>query len=195
MALPDLWHEVFADLDARTLDHDQRLNFVNGQIEITLSGREWSARVGGHEGELAWEAALRSFLDGIWVATILCCHVVCEREVAGIISISAGSTSSTIPSNWDSFGLGRLLSLAGTNGLLPEDLINSLRELADVRKPYGHWRSADRADSLMQRVNSEFNITGDPDWANLTDRLLVRDATAALRTTVRLRFGSYGVGG
>lgn len=47
----------------------------------------------------------------------------------------------------------------------------------------------------MQRVRAEHEQTGNIDYANLVQRLVVRDATHAMDTTIRLYFGSYGLGG
>lgn len=77
------WDDVFGDLDARTLSEEERLTFVNRHLLDALRGRDWAARGGGEESELVWSDALRTFVNGLWVACILCCHAACEREVAG----------------------------------------------------------------------------------------------------------------
>lgn len=189
------WDDVFGDLDVRTLDHDERLDFINAEIERALAGRSWAAISAGEEGHLAWDAAIRTFLDGIWVATIFSCHVVCEREVAGMLSVSRARLGDYLPKNWESFGLGRLLQEAKRFNMLPPDLIDDLHELANARKPYGHWRSLTDDDSLFRRAQAEFELTGHSDRENLVERLIVRDATNAMRTTIRLYFGSCGLGG
>ncbi|SKE69984.1 Uncharacterised protein [Mycobacteroides abscessus subsp. massiliense] len=79
--------------------------------------------------------------------------------------------------------------------LLPPDLIEDVRQVADARKPYGHWRPAVHEESLMQRVRAEHEQTGNTDYNNLVQRLVVRDPTHAMDTTIRLYFGSYGLGG
>lgn len=189
------WDDVFGDLGIRTLDHDERLDLINDRIRRTLQGKSWAAKTGGEEGELAWDAAVRTFLDGIWVACIFSCHVVCEREVAGIISTSVSRLNGAIPKNWETFGLGKLLDETKKHDLLPPRLIEDVRLVANARKPYGHWRSALHEDSMMQRVRAESEQTGNLDRSNLVDRLIVRDATHAMLTAIRLYFGSYGVGG
>lgn len=100
------WDDVFGDLDARVLDHDQRLYWINKRIQQTLRGKDWAAISAGEEGQLAWDAAVRAFLEGIWVACIFSCHVVCEREVAGVLAMLPDEAKSK---SWESFGLGRLL--------------------------------------------------------------------------------------
>ena len=189
------WDDIFGDLDVRTLDHDERLDLINAEITRTLRGKSWAALSAGEEGHLAWDAAIRTFLDGIWVACIFCCHVVCEREVAGVLSTSVANANGELPSNWESFALGRLLGEARKLDLLPPDLIDEVQGVADARKPYGHWRSAIHDESLLQRVRIEAEMTGNLDRANLFERLVVRDATQAMLTTIRLYFGSYGLGG
>ena len=47
----------------------------------------------------------------------------------------------------------------------------------------------------MQRVLVERQQTGNTDYANLVQRLVIRDATHAMDTAVRLYFGSYALGG
>lgn len=186
------WDDVFGDLDVRVLDRDQRLDWINKRIHQTLRGKDWAALSAGEEGQLAWEAAVRTFLEGIWVACIFSCHVVCEREVAGVLAMLPDEAKSK---SWESFGLGRLLGEASKHQLLPPDLIEDVRQVADARKPYGHWRSAVHEESLMNRVRAEHEQTGNTDYANLVQRLVVRDATHAMDTTIRLYFGSYGLGG
>lgn len=189
------WDDVFGDLDVRVLDHDQRLDWINDRIHRTLRGKDWAALSAGEEGQLAWDAAVRTFLEGIWVACIFSCHVVCEREVAGVLSSSNAALNGQLPKSWESFGLGRLLGEASKHQLLPPDLIADVQQVADSRKPYGHWRSAVHEESLMQRVRAKHGQTGNTDYANLVQRLVVRDGTHAMDTTIRLYFGSYGLGG
>lgn len=186
------WDAVFGDLDVRVLDHDQRLDWINERIHRTLRGKDWAALSAGEEGQLAWDAAVRTFLEGIWVACIFSCHVVCEREVAGVLAMLPDEAKSK---SWESFGLGRLLGEAKKHQLLPPDLIADVQQVADNRKPYGHWRSAVHEQSLMQRIRVEHDLTGNTDYANLVQRLIVRDATHAMETTIQLYFGSYGLGG
>lgn len=192
---PLTWDDVFGDLDVRTLDHDERLDLINDRIARTLQGKTWAAKTAGEEGELAWDGAVRTFLDGVWVACIFCCHVVCEREVAGIISTSVDRLNRKIPDEWETFGLGRLLNLARKHALLPPALIDDVRRVTDARKPYGHWRSSIHEESMMQRVSFESERTGNLDRSNLVERILVRDATHAMLTAIRLYFASYGFGG
>lgn len=189
------WDDVFGDLDVRTLNHGERLDFINAEIARALTGKSWAALSAGEEGHLAWDAAVRTFLDGIWVATIFCCHVVCEREVAGVISVSRARLHDALPKKWEALGLGGLLREAGRFDLLPPDLVEALRDLANARKPYGHWRSLIADDSLFRRAQVEHDLTGHPDRESIVERLVVRDATNAMRTTIRLYFGSYGLGG
>lgn len=189
------WDDVFGDLDVRVLDHGQRLDWINDRIHRTLRGKNWAALSAGEEGQLAWDAAMRTFLEGIWVASIFCCHAVCEREVAGVLTTSNARLDGELPKSWESKGLGGLLTLVRKHDLLPTDLIVELQRVADVRKPYGHWRSAIDEESLMTRVRVEHELTGNTNYANLVQRLVVRDATHSMETTIKLYFGSYGLGG
>lgn len=189
------WDDVFGDLDARTLSEGERFEFVNRHIEGALRGKGWSVRGGGEEAELVWRDALRCFVDGLWVACILCCHAVCEREVAGIVAISPARIDDRIGKQWESFGLGRLLVEAERELLLLPDEVADLRALAAARKPYGHWRSVTHDESLSSRIRRESEATGHTDYLNLMERLVVRDATQAIVTTTRLFFGSHALGG
>lgn len=189
------WDDVFGDLDVRVLDHDQRLDWINDRIHRTLRGKDWAALSAGEEGQLAWDAAIRTFLEGIWVACIFSCHVVCEREVAGVLSSSNAAINGQLPKRWEKAGLGELLDIVTEHRMLPPDLIADVRQVAKNRRPYGHWRSAVDDESLMQRVRVEHELSGNTDYANLVQRLVVRDATHAMETTIRLYFGSYGLGG
>lgn len=186
------WDDVFGDLDVRVLDAGQRLDWINQRIDWTLRGKDWAASSAGEEGQLAWDAAVQTFLAGIWIACIFSCHVVCEREVAGVLAMLPDDAKAKA---WESFGLGRLLSEVERHRLLPPDLLADVRQVADVRKPYGHWRSAIHEESLMSRVRVESEWTGNEDYANLVQRLVIRDATHAMNTAIRLHFGSYALGG
>lgn len=186
------WDDVFGDLDVRVLDAGQRLDWINQRIQRTLRVKDWAALSAGEEGQLAWDAAVQTFLSGIWIACIFSCHVVCEREVAGVLALLPDDAKSKA---WESFGLGRLLSEVERHHLLPLDLIADIRQVADARKPYGHWRSAIHEESLVQRVLVEHQQTGNTDYTNLVQRLVIRDATHAMDTTIRLHFGSYALGG
>ena len=115
--------------------------------------------------------------------------------MAGIVSVSASRLNGEIPKNWETFGLGRLLDETTKHDLLPPSLIDDIRQVANARKPYGHWRSAIHEESMMQRVRAESELTDNVDRANLVERLVVRDATHAMLTAIRLYFGSYGLGG
>ncbi|MGV7586331.1 hypothetical protein PJI74_01185 [Mycobacterium kansasii] len=189
------WDDVFGDLDVRVLNAEQRLDWINKRIHRTLRGKDWAALSAGEEGQLAWDAAVQTFLQGIWVACIFSCHVVCEREVAGVLSVSAASLNGQLPKRWEKDGLGELLNIVTKHHLLPPDLIADVRQVADARKPYGHWRSAVHEESMMQRVHAEHEQTGNTDYQNLVQRLVIRDAAHAMDTTIRLYFGSYGLGG
>lgn len=78
---------------------------------------------------------------------------------------------------------------------MPPDIIGDVQQVADNRKPYGHWRSAVHDESLTQRVRVEHELTENIDYANLVQRLVVHDAMQAMDTTIRLYFGSYELGG
>lgn len=189
------WDDVFGDLDMRVLDHSQRLDWINDRIHRTLRGKNWAALSAGDEGQLAWDAALRTFVEGIWVASIFCCHVVCEREVAGVLTASDARINGELPKSWERRGLGGLLTLVRQHYVLPLDLIDEVQRVAEVRRPYGHWRSTIDEESLRTRVRAEHELTGNTDFANLVQRLGVRDATQSMETTIKLYFCSYGLGG
>ncbi|WP_417219623.1 hypothetical protein [Arthrobacter sp.] len=198
MGVDQSWDEVFGDLDVRTLDPDQRLDLVDKWISEALTGKSWAALSGGDEAQLVWDAAVRSFLDGNWVAAILCAHAVAERELAGMVpalSTSALNQFQSPPKRWERMGLGELLTAVEKFGVLDPELLSDLRRLADVRKPYGHWRPYLDEQSINQRVMAEHRATGNLDYDNLVQRLIVRDATHSMRTTAHLYFGSYGFGG
>lgn len=189
------WDDVFGDLDMRVLDRGQRLDWINDRIHRTLRGKNWAALSAGDEGQLAWDAAMRTFVEGIWVASIFCCHVVCEREVAGVLTASDAQLNGQFPESWERRGLGGLLTLVRKHDLLPLDLIVEVQRVAEARRPYGHWRSTIDEHSLRTRVRAEHELTGNTDFANLMQRLVVRDATHSMETTIKLYFGSYGLGG
>lgn len=152
----------------------------------------WAELSGGEETQLIWDAAVRAFLDGKWLASLRCCHAVCEREIAGILPLSR-ARSDNLPKGWERLGMGGLLGQVSKRNTLPPPLVAALFELVESRKPYGHWRSTIHDDSLLARTRRECEISGQEDRAELVERLIVRDATKAITTTVALYFGSYGL--
>lgn len=161
---------------------------LTGLFEVRTGQRPRQAKRGNWPGD----AAVQTFVAGIWIACIFSCHVVCEREVAGVLAMLPDDAKAK---SWGSFGLGRLLSEVERHRLLPPDLLADVRQVADVRKPYGHWRSAIHEEFLMSRVRVESEWTGNENYANLAQRLVIRDATQAMDTAIRLHFGSYALGG
>jgi len=175
------------DDQGRTRLLDETWREVASQHE----GKVGFVRVGGQEAELLWSAAVDAFVAANWVATILCAQALCERTVAGLVSLNElPGAGYAAPKNWERMGLGELLKHTGA--WLPPELLEDVQALCELRKPYGHWRRPLDPGTIQHSVVSELEARGwEADPEDLREELLSNQALLAARTATRLYWGGF----
>lgn len=189
------WDEVFGDLDARTLSEEERFDWIQRKIAKAVGDRGFTAFGGPEEARLSLAAAEETYVRGIWTATIHCCHATCEQELAGAIVLWNLLSTENHSKRLERMGLGGAISLAEELKMLPPDLIADLRRLSELRRPYGHWKEGKHEGRLFWRTHALAKETDNYDHEQLVGRLLVRDATEAMQTAIKLLYGNYALGG
>lgn len=182
------WAEVFRGFDARASTIEERALYVDRLIEGALGDREYLLSGAGVEATWAWAAAHQAFAQGNWIATTLCCHAVCERVVAGRFH-PFWMNESDVPPRFEYMGLGRLIGELLKQRAIDPAIAERLVQLAEVRKPFGHWKPFNDSASLFSRTKKSFqdDPTANDDDAILS--VLVDDATNAIAVTAMLLYG------
>ena len=85
MIEPDgLFDASEAVVDSRNLDEAQRVAVLDGTYNVVSLGQRWDLLSQcRRRGVDPVGCDLETFARGIWAATIVCAHGVCERTVAG----------------------------------------------------------------------------------------------------------------
>lgn len=153
-----------------------------------MNGRDYWLSGAGEEAVWTWAAAASAFIQGNWIATILCCHAVCERSLAGRFG-PFWMDESDVPNHWEHMGLGRLLGELEKQDRIEADLAARVRRMSEYRKPFGHWKNFDHPTSLYTRARvllaEEVSLEGD----EAVFRVLVDDATRAIQIAVEVLYG------
>ncbi len=152
------------------------------------------ALVGGEEAELLWKSTVDAFTQGLWVATIVCAEATCEGTLAAIVSLCE-LPGWGVPASigWERWGLGILIEHVREHGWVPDDVLDDVGVLCEVRKPYGHWRQPFDAGTIGRQVGEALKADGwqaDPD--EVRQGILSPEALRAARTTIRLYWGNHG---
>jgi len=91
-------------------------------------------------------------------------------------------------------------------GWVPDDLLDNVTQVCEVRKPFGHWRQPLDPGTPWRRIAEQLSAVpqlnpdelverlaaADPD--ELVERLIAADAELAAVTALQLYLGGYGVG-
>lgn len=139
------------------------------------------------EGERLWDATLTAFIQGNWVAAMLCAQATCERGLAALVYNLF--VLSSPPKGWERWGLGALVKYCRKAHLVTESLLDDVDVLCEERKPYGHWRGPLEEGSLM-KVVMDAQDQGDrtsPDA--IMERHLADLAHRSTLTAMRVHFG------
>ena len=134
-----------------------------------------------------WSAAGTAFMQGNWIATVLCCHAVCERALAGRFK-PFWMNEADAPSRWQNMGLGRLLEELEKRGGIDPDVAARLRRMSEYRKPFGHWKDFMHPTGLFARARPLVQEDG-VDSEEAVIRVIVDDATRAIEITVEVLHG------
>jgi hypothetical protein len=143
---------------------------------------------GGVEAVWLYEEACRSYMNGMYMAALLCAHAGCERVLAGCLDWYEGH----LPKGWAMWGLGRLVPAAVEFGLIDERLEGSLLQLSELRKVSAHFKPPMSPNSIIRRAAELFNLHPELEAEDGFDNLLRSDALAALETSTELLRGGQG---
>ncbi len=185
---PASWSEVFGPYDARYATSEQRGSFIDRMYERAMEGREFWLSGAGEEAMWTWSAAGTAFMQGNWIATILCCHAVCERVLAGRFK-PFWTDEAEAPRRWQSMGLGRLLEELEQRNAIDPAVAARLRRMSEYRKPFGHWKDFMHPTGLLARARPLLAQEDGLDSEEAVLRVIVDDATRAIEITVEVLYG------
>ena len=146
---------------------------------------------GGVEAVWLYEEACRSYMNGMYMAALLCAHASCERVLAGRLDWY----EVRLPKDWVRWGLGRLAPAAFEAGLIDERLKDRILQLSELRKVSAHFKPPLAPNSIARRAVELFNLHPDLETEDGFDSLLRRDALSALETTTELLRGEQALHG
>lgn len=152
-----------------------------GEQRYRLSGA-------GEEAFWTWHAAGTAFIQGNWIATVLCCHAVCERVLAGRFT-TFWVDEEDAPRRWQQMGLGRLLDEIRRRDGIDPGAASKLQKMSEYRKPFGHWKEFTHPTSLFVRAKPLLAEEDDIDSDEAINRVLVDDATRAIEITIEMLYG------
>ncbi|WP_127553359.1 hypothetical protein [Actinoplanes sp. OR16] len=103
---------------------------------------------GGDEAWWLYEEAERTYLHGLFVASLLCAHAACERALAG----SLLDFASQLDPRWQRWGLTPLAEAAARFQIIAPDLEAKLKDLAERRKVTAHYKPPLHPNSVLSRA-------------------------------------------
>lgn len=143
---------------------------------------------GGVEAVWLYEEACRSYMNGMYMAALLCSHSSCER----VLAASLDSHERPLSKGWAMWGLGRLVPAAFELGLIDEGLKDRLLQLSELRKVSAHFKPPLSPNSITRRAIELFDLRPELETEDGFDALLQMDAHAALDATTELLRGEQG---
>lgn len=171
------------------MSDDERFELINADYDTLRRSQEGRSVwiISQHEGERLWDATLTAFIQGNWVAAVLCAQATCERTLAALIYnlFSMGEP----PKRWERWGLGELVKYCRKERLVDEGLLDEVSVLCEERKPYGHWRGP-LDDGALLKVAMDAHAQGDPRSPDaIMEEHLAHLAYRSTRTAMRAHFG------
>jgi hypothetical protein len=143
---------------------------------------------GGMEASWLYDESCYSYVDGAYLAALLCAHASCERTLAGCLV----SYEERLPKGWSMWGLGKLIPKAYELGLIDEPLRDQLHRLGDLRKVSAHFKPPLEPNSVTSRALREVVTDRDVENEDEYDALLRTDALMAIKITTELLLGDQG---
>jgi hypothetical protein len=135
---------------------------------------------GGFGAAMAIDELRSSFLNGNYMATILCCQTFIEHSLAGGYALNGQDALVEI-------GFRNLIDRSLADGRLSAGLATSLHDLREMRNPYIHPRIAPNRQSLLDRVVATAREMDPRPKRNSGEPMRFmaeRDARAAIQTVV-----------
>lgn len=140
-----------------------------------LEARYWSSWgwliPGGAEGIWLYADAVSAYVNGEYLATVVCSHAAAERTLAARLA------SREQLGGLERAGLGPLVIRAHEMSLIDDEAKGRLLDLNDIRRPIAHLKSPLAQHSIARRLTQE-SSTGDYDED--MNNLLRGDAERAL---------------
>jgi hypothetical protein len=143
---------------------------------------------GGVEAHWLYEEAYRSYVNGMYLAALLCAHSACERVLAGCLL----SFERQLPPRWQMWGLGNLVPEAFRLGLIDQPLRDKLNQLSELRKVSAHFKPPLAPNSVTRRVAQTSIEMLDGSGDDELDTVLRADALLAIETSTELLRGDQG---
>lgn len=182
------------DADPSQLTKAERIALLDAILQrLPPTADGIRVHAGSEEASLLWEATVDSFANGIWVGTILCAQATCERVLAGLVSLrEPPGYALKGPRGWQNWGLGKLIAHVREHRWVEADLLDSVTELCEARKPYDHFRLPfDTGTKGRQVADALVDEGWDADPRAVQERILSAHAFRSARTTLHLYFGDH----
>lgn len=141
----------------------------------TIENRYWSSWgwlvPGGSEGVWLYADAVSAYVNGEYLAAIVCCHAAAERTLAARLDLHEQL------GGLERAGLAPLVQRARDRNLIDDEARDHLLQLNDVRKPIAHFKPPFDPHSVTERLRPH-SLRGD--YESALDDLLRADAEHAL---------------
>ena len=174
--------------DSRTIpDRVKRIAELEATEGTVPAGRDYWSSTGGEEVLWLLDDAIIAYVAGAFLATLVCCHAACERELAGCLSVSQ-TRYGQLPKNWDRWGLGLLIREAHSRGIVSDGLYRELSVVNDSRRATAHFKHPLEPTSLRNRVFAAAGPDRTVPGTAFGDQMR-SDALSAYRATFRLLRG------
>lgn len=142
---------------------------------------------GGDEAIWLYEESCRSYVNGMFLAALLCAHAACERVLAGCLLFYEDQ----LEKNWIMWGLGRLIVAAFERGLIDQRMKDNLDQVTEVRKVSAHYKHPITTPNSVSR-RALRALGDDATIEDALDGVLKQDACLAVRTATELLRGDQG---
>jgi hypothetical protein len=159
---------LLEDLHNDLLGKVQRFHYLNDLGE--RNGRR-TMLFGGPTTHNAWVEARSSFVHGNYVATVLLCQSLIENLLAAFLH---GGLLNELPNK---IKFDETLRRCRAEGVLDDDDVTNLKELAALRNPLTHFRNVDDDRNLDRRSIATGRFTSD---------ILSKDAWFAITLASRM---------
>ena len=137
---------------------------------------------GGHQSGMLMSEAFACYVRGLFVATLLCAHATCERELAGRVASLARP-----PAGADRWGLGRLLGYATEQRWYAAETLKELDRLNERRRDLYHLQGQPGMGELFRRTYDKLSWRGKHHIAEDMYSVLRVEALESLNVALAVR--------
>lgn len=172
-------------LDIMTLsERVMRLREIT-RVQAMYTGQGSWLIPGGVEVNWLREEAECAYIAGLPLATLLCCHAVCERVLADCLGQSQ-LRYGELEKSWERWGLGQLNKEALKRGIVSKGLNADLGKMNDNRRATAHFKHALEPTAVWNRLFADRARSDGTVPAGELRTLMDDDALDAYRITMRL---------